>query len=295
MHTHPPVRPSGSIRGNRMSTNQRGHRMPRSTPGHALEPFLASPYQPSSHCMPPLPGFGTPMVDSSITTGTIPASQLSPVAADTDPHQRFLGQPPPYYYNSPVLDSTSRSSSISTMSNTYTASCGSNYVTLTDDGTTSIPGTPYASHNVSTSSEFSHAYPRMPSNSLSQSETLGASQGNERDVGYKIIIRKLPPGMTSQKLSELIQKEMPEYEYGQHEKPKRGENNKWSVTFLKEQVGIRAAARLAGVEFEGIKLQVIPDTRAAARRHTNSSGSTSGASSSSTTRGPVIVDGSLQD
>ncbi|KAF6230314.1 hypothetical protein HO133_004654 [Letharia lupina] len=291
MHAHPGVRPSGSIQGNRRSANQRG---PRSAPGHAFNPTLANPYPPSWDFMPPPPAFVSPMADSSMQTGIIPASQLSPGAAGVKSCPQFYGQAPPYLYNSPEIAGTSRSSSISTMSNTLLASCGSSYVALTDDGTTSIPGTPYASHNVSTSSERSHAYPGTPSSSPSQYGPLGISQGTERDQGYKIIIRHVGPGVTPEDLSKLLDKKMPRYV--QHKKPKPGEDNKWSVTFSKEADANIAVERLRGCSecsFQGKKLQVIPDTSGAARRHKGSGAPILGASSSSTARGPTIVDGSL--
>ena len=292
MHAHR-VRPSGSVHGDRMSANQRGHGPPRSTPGHARNLTPGNPCLPSSDLMPQFPGFGSPMADSSINSSTIPAWQLSPVDAGTDPYQRFLGQAPPYLYNSPETASTSRSSSISTMSNTHLASCGSSYAMLTEDGKMSIPGSPYASHNVSTSTtEFSPAYPPTPSSPLSPSEPVGTSQGTERDMGYKIIIRRVLPGATAEQLSVHIDEMMP-WQYVQHNKPMRGEDDKWSVTFLNEEVAMSAVERLDEVEFQGNRLQVIPDTRSAARRRMGSSGSSSDASSSSTARGPAIVDGSL--
>ena len=289
IHANPTMHPSGPTHGNSRPANHRYRRPPRSIPDHAFDPTQTILYPPSSDLIPPFPAFNSPMADSSTNTSTIPASQLPTGAAGTDSCPRFLGPVAPYLYNSPDCSSASGSSNGSTMSNLHPASHGSSYVTLTDDGSTSIPGTPYASQNVSISSESSHAYPPTFPQSFGQSETPGVSREIEHDEVHKVIIRRVPPGVTPQQLSEHLDKIMPRYV--QHRKPRAGEDNKWSVIFSKEEDVNRAVERLKACEFRGKKLTAVRDTESVSRKQVGSSQSVYSASSSSTAQGhPMLMD-----
>lgn len=82
--------------------------------------------------------------------------------------------------------------------------------------------------------------------------------------------------------------------YVQHEKPKQGEGNKWSVKFSNEEDAREAKEKLHNSEFKGWKLQVLL-SNGGPRKQINSSGSTKSATSSSIARGPTIIDGSDPD
>ncbi|KAM0796159.1 hypothetical protein BDR22DRAFT_558564 [Usnea florida] len=286
IHANPTVHPSGPTHGNPRPTNYGYRPPPRSSADHAFNPIQPMLYPRTNDLIPPFPAFNSPMADSSTNTSTLPASQIPSGAAGADSYAQFLGPAAPYLYNSPDISSASGSSISSTMSNLHLASRGSSYVTLTDTGSPSIPGTPYASHNVSISSDSSHAHPPTFPRSFDQLKTLGVSPEHEHDEVHKVIIRRVPPGVTPQQLSEHLDKIMPRYV--QHKKPRAGEDNKWCVVFSKEEDVNKAVERLKACEFLGKKLTAVRDTESVSRKRIGSSQSVYSASSSSTAQGNAM-------
>ena len=291
VHAIPTMHPLGPTHGNPIPANYGYRPPPRSNPDHTFDPIQTILNPLTSDLIPPSPAFNSPMADSSTNTSTLPASQLPSGAAGTDSCPQFLRPAAPYLYNSPDISSASGSSISSTMSNLHLASHGSTYVTMTDTSSTSIPGTAYASHNVSISSGSSHVHPPTFPQSFGQSETPGVSRQIEHDEVHKVIIRRVPPGVTPQQLSEHLDKIMPRYV--QHEKPRAGEDNKWSVVFSKEEDVVKAVERLKAYEFRGKKLTAVRDTESVSRKQLESSQSVYSASSSSTAQGnPMLMDSS---
>ena len=287
VHANPTMHPLGPTHGNPRPANYGYRPPPRSNPDHAFDPIQTMLYPLTSDLTPPFPAFNSPMADSSTNTSTIPVSQIPSGAAGTDSCPQFLRPAAPYMYNSPDISSASGSSISSTMSNLHLASHGSTYVTLTDTGSTSIPGTPYASHNVSISSDSSHAYPPTFPQSFGQSETPGVSREIEHDEVHKVIIRRVPPRVTPDQLSEHLDRIMPRYV--QHKKPRAGEDNKWSVVFSKDDDVTKAVERLKACEFRGKKLTAVRDTENVSRNQVGSSQSVYSASSSSTAQGNSML------
>ena len=289
IHANSTMHPSGPTHENPRPTNY-GYRPPaRSSADHAINPIQQMLYPRTNDLMPPFPAFNSPMADSSTNACTLRASSIPSEAAGTDSYAQFLRPAAPYLYNSPDISSASGSSISSTMSNLHLASHGSSYVTLTDTGSTSIPGTPFASHNVSISSDSCHAYPPTFPQPFGQLETTGVSRELEHDEIHKVIIRRVPTGVTPQQLSEHLDKIMPRYV--QHKKPRAGEDNKWSVVFSKEEDVNKAVERLKACEFWGKKLTAVRDTESVSRKQVGSSQSVYSAISSSTAQGkPMLMD-----
>ena len=289
IHANPTMHPLGPTHGNPGPANYGYRPPPRSIPDHTFDPIQTMLYPLTSDSIQPFPAFNSPVADSSTNDSTLPASQLPSGVAGTHSCPQLLRPAAPYLYNSPNISSASGSSISSTMSNLNLASHGSTYVTLTDTGSTSIPGTPHASHNVSISSDSSHAYPPTFPQSFGQSEAPGVSREHDHDEVHKVIIRRVPPGVTPQQLSEHLDKIMPRYV--QHKKPRAGEDNKWSVVFSKEEDVNKAVERLKGCEFRGKKLTAVRDTESVSRKQFGSCQSVYSASSSSTAQGhPVLMD-----
>lgn len=277
------MHPLSPTHGNPRPANYGYRPPPRSNPDHAFDPIQTMLYPPTSDLIPPFPAFNFPMADSSTNTSTLIPSR----AAGTDSCPQFLRPTAPYMYNSPDISSASGSSISSTMSNLHLASHGSTYGTLTDTGSTSVPGTPYASHNVSISSDSSHAYPPTFPQSFGQSETAGVSRELEHDEVHKVIIRRVPPGVTPEQLSEHLDRIMPRYV--QHKKPRAGEDNKWSIVFSKEEDFINAVKRLKACEFRGKKLTAVRDSESVSRKQVESSLFVHSASSSSPAQGNSML------
>ena len=289
IHANPTMHPSGPTHGNPRPTNCGYRPPPRSSADHAFDPIQPMLYPRTNDLMPPFPAFKSPMADSSTNTCTLPASSLPSEAAGTDSYAQFLRPAAPYLYNSPDISSASGSSTSSTMSNLHLASHGSSHVTPTDTGSMSNPGTPYASHNVSISSDSGHAYRPTFAQPFGQLETTGIYRELEHDEVHKVIIRRVPIGVTPQQLSEHLDSIMPRYV--QHKKPRAGEDNKWSVVFSKEEDVNKAVERLKACEFWGKKLTAVRDTESVSRRQAGSSQSVYSASSSSTAQGnPMLMD-----
>lgn len=112
-------------------------------------------------------------------------------------------------------------------------------------------------------------------------------QETASDEAYKIIIRHVPASVTQKELSEQLDQKMPRYV--RHERPKQGDDNKWSVEFSKEEDAEKAKERLHNIDFKGRKLKV----HMAPRRRINNAGSNTCLPSSSMTLRPTIVDGSV--
>lgn len=105
-----------------------------------------------------------------------------------------------------------------------------------------------------------------------------------------MIIQNVGADETHDQLSQLLDQRMPRYV--QHEEPKRGEDNKWSVKFSKEEDAEEAKEQLDNLVFKGRMLKV-DLSHGGSRRQINSGGSTTSATSPSSTQKPTIVDGSF--
>lgn len=187
-------------------------------------------------------------------------------------------------HNSPDFSPSSRTSSVSAIADAYSPARSSSYSNFQH-----IPDSPHANRNSSISSSSS---PYTASSSRNQSGSLHAFRDIASNEAYKVIIRNVKAGVTHKQLSELLDQEMPEYSYMQYERPKQGEDNKWSVQFSKEEDAEKAREQLHNLGFEGRKLKVHL-SNGPPRRQVNSGGSTTSATSSSMTPGPTIVDGSV--
>ena len=209
-----------------------------------------------------------------------PSGYFSPLVGDASEVSDLLRT----LHKSPEFSPSSRTSSVSAIPNAYSPARSSSYSNFQH-----IPGSPYANRNSSISSS---SRPYTPSSSSNQSGSLHAFQDIASNEAYKVIIRNVKAGVTHKQLSELLDQEMPEYSYMQHERPKQGEDNKWSVHFFKEEDAEKAREQLHNLDFEGRKLKVHL-SNGAPRRQVNSGGSTTSTTSSSMTPGPTIVDGSV--
>ena len=239
-----------------------------------------------------LPAANIPMQGYFKDVDQVLVPHMSPYTTNLDPYEQHLGHFSSFVgdasdesdfsrtlHNTPELSSSSRNSSVSAIPDAYLPARSPSYRTFQ-----SVPGSPYANLTPSVSSSSS-VY--SPSSSRNRSVSTHMVQNTASDEAYKIIIRHVPAGVTQKELSEQLDQKMPRYV--RHERPKQGEDNKWSVEFSKEEDAEKAKERLHNLEFKGRKLKV----HVAPRRRINSGGSTTSATSSSMTLGPTIVDGSV--
>lgn len=240
-----------------------------------------------------LPAVAIPTYDTFNTVDAVLANRPSLYAASLDSYQQRLGHFSPSsepsdssrtLHNTPELSCSSRNSSISAIPDAY-LSVGHNSYGISNF----IPGNPYSKHNSSVSSASN---PYTPANSRNQSGSSYTFQDTASDEACKVIIRGVQAGSTHEELSVQLDKSM--RRYVQHEKPKQGEGNKWSVKFSNEEDTREAKEKLHNSEFKGWKLQVLL-SNGGPRKQINSSGSTKSATSSSIARGPTIIDGSDPD
>ena len=185
-------------------------------------------------------------------------------------------------HNTPELSSSSRTSSVSAIPDTYSPARSSNYGIFNF-----IPGSPHSNYNSSVSSSSN---PYTPASSREQSGSSHAFQDTASDEACKVIIRYVKAGVTHEDLSELLKQEM--HLYVQHERPKRSEQHKWTVKFSNREDAEEARERLNSFVFRGQKLKVHL-SNGGPRTQINSGGSTTSATSSSIIPRPTIVDGSL--
>ena len=239
-----------------------------------------------------LPAASIPMQGYSKGVDQVLIPHMSPYTTDLDRYEQHLGQFSSSVgaasdesdfsrtlHNTPELSSSSRNSSVSAIPDAYLLARSPSYRTFQ-----SVPGSPYANLNSSVSSSSS-LY--SPSSSRNQFRSTHMVQDIARDEAYKIIIRHVPAGVTQKELSEQLDQKMPRYV--RHERPKQGEDSKWSVGFSKEEDAEKAKERLHNLEFKGRKLKV----HVASRRRISNAGSNTSATSSSMNSGPTIVDGSI--
>lgn len=244
----------------------------------------------------PLPAVGITRHDSINIVGALPAPHPSRYVTNLNPYQQHLGHfSPPLgdtselsdssrtLFNTPELSSSSRNSSVSAIPDTDFPARTYNYGMFH-----LIPGSSYPNHNVSISTTSN---PHTPASSRNQSGSSYTFQDTASDEAYKVIVRKVKAGVTHEELSKLLDEKMPRYEYVQHERPKRGEDSKWSIKFFKEEDAEEARERLNGVLFKGNKLQVLRGN--GPRKQMGSDASTTSATSSTITPGPTIIDGSV--
>ena len=211
---------------------------------------------------------------------------------NTDPYEEHLGYFSSFVgdaseesdlsrtlHNTPELSSSSRTSSVSAIPDACLPARSPSYRTLQ-----LVPGSPYANLNSSVSSSSSLYTASSSRNHFGSPRMV---QDTAKDEAYKVIIRHVPAGVTEKELSEQLDQKMPRYV--RHERPKQGEDSKWSVEFSREEDAEKAKERLHNLDFKGRKLKV----HVAPRRRINSGGSTTSATSSSMTPGPTIVDGSV--
>lgn len=102
-------------------------------------------------------------------------------------------------------------------------------------------------------------------------------------------ISNVGAGETDEDINKLLEEKMM---YMQHETPKQGGKNKWSVKFSKIEHTEKAKERLNGVYFKGRILQVHL-SKGGRQRQIDSGASTTSTTSSTITRGPTIIDGSV--
>lgn len=242
-----------------------------------------------------LPAFSLTRHDSINIVGPLQASHPSPYVTTLNPYQQHLGDFSPTLgdmselsdssrtlFNTPELSASSRNSSVSAIPDTDLPARTSSYDTFHF-----IAGSPYPEHNSSVSSMSN---PYTPANSRNQSGSSYTFQDTASDEAYKVIIRNVKAGATHEELSKLLDEKMPRYV--QHETPKRGEDNKWSIKFFEEEDADRAKERLNGVLFKGNKLQVLR-CNVGPRKQMGSDASTTSETSSTITPGPTIIDGSI--
>ena len=243
----------------------------------------------------PLPAASIPTHDAFNNVGVALAPHISPYATNLDPYQQRLGPFSPCVSdaselpdlsrtlrNTPELSSSSRTSSVSAIPDAYLPARNSSYGSFHF-----IPGSPYPNYNSSVSS-ISNLY--TPAHSRNQSGSSHTFQDTASDEACKVIIRNVEAGVTHEELSELLNQRMPRYV--QHERPKRGDDNKWSVKFSKEEDAEKAKDQLNNFEFKEHKLRVHL-SHGGSRRQVSSGCSTISEASSSRIHRPTIVDGSV--
>ena len=239
-----------------------------------------------------LPAANIPMQGYSNDVDQVLIPHMSPYTTNLDPYEQQLGHSSSSVgdasdgsdfsrtmINTPELSSSSRNSSVSAIADAYLPARSPSYRTFQ-----SIPGSPYANLNSRVSSSSS-LY--SPSSSRHHFGSTHMVQDTASGEAYKVIIRHVPAGVTQKELSEQLDQKMPRYV--RHEKPKQGEDNKWSVEFWKKEDAEKAKERLHNLEFKGRKLKV----HMAPRRRIHNAGSNTSLPSSSTTLRPTIVDGSV--
>lgn len=244
----------------------------------------------------PLPAASIPTHISFNNVDAVLAPRISPYATNLDLYHQRRGYFSPLagdtrefpdssrtLCNSPELSSSSRNSSMSAIPDAYLPARNSSYSDFNF-----APGSPYPTHNSSVSS-ISNPY--TPASSRNQSGSSHTFPNTASDEACKLIIRYVKAGTTHEDLSILLDEKM-RWEYRQHERPKQGEDNKWSVMVSKEETAERARERLHNAEFKGEKLKVHLNS-GSSRRHINSGGSTAGAKYTSVSHKPTIVDGSI--
>lgn len=244
-----------------------------------------------------LPAASIPMQDTCNNNDAVVLPYISAYTTNLESYQKPLGYFSPLggdasevsdlsrtLHNSPEFSPSSRTSSVSAIPDVYSPARSSSYSNFQH-----IPSSPYANRNSSISSSSS---PYTASSSRNQSGSLHAFQDIANNEAYIVIIRNVRAGVTHKQLSELLDREMPEYSYVQYERPKQGEDNKWSVQFSKEEDAEKAREQLHNLDFERRKLKVHL-SNGASRRQVNGGGSTISATSSLMTPGPTIVDGSV--
>ena len=242
-----------------------------------------------------LPAISLTRHDPINIVGALQAPHPSPYVTNLNPYQQHLGHFSPsmgdtselsdssrMLFNTPELSSSSRNSSVSAILDTDFPARTSSYGTFHF-----ITGGPYPNSNSSVSSTSN---PYTPANSRNQSSSSHTFQDTASDEACKVIIRKVKAGVTHDQLSLLLDEKMPGYP--QHEKPKLGEDNKWSIRFCKEEIAEKARERLNGVWFKGNKLQVL-QSNSGLRKKMGSEASSTGTTSTSITPRPTIVDGSV--
>ena len=183
-------------------------------------------------------------------------------------------------HHTPELSPSSRTSSVSAISDAYLAANNSNYGAFHF-----TPGSPYSNHNSSVSNE-SNSY--TPAHSHNQSGSSHTLQGATSDEACIVINWHVRAGATHEELSEQLDQKM---RYVQHEQPRRGENNEWSIKFSKKEDADKAQELLHDSIFQDQKLRVHLSRRGP-RRRIGSNHSTSG-TFPSITPGPIIIDGSI--
>lgn len=164
------------------------------------------------------------------------------------------------------------------------------------DWSRTLRNTPEPSHSsrnssvsaIFSASSTSNVY--TPTHSRNESESSYTFQDSASDEGCQVIIQNVGADETHDQLSQLLDQRMPRYV--QHEEPKRGEDNKWSVKFSKEEDAEEAKEQLDNLVFKGRMLKV-DLSHGGSRRQINSGGSTTSATSPSSTQKPTIVDGSF--
>ena len=209
----------------------------------------------------PLPAASIPTRGSCNNFDAVVAPALSPYAVNLDQYQQRLGQfsasvsdPSDFsdfsrtLHNTPDLASSSRNSSLSAIPDAYLPARNSSY-----GGFHFVPGSPYPNH-ISSISNTSN--PSTTANSRNQSGSSHTLQDTSNDDACKVMIRHVRAGVTHEEISELLDQKMPSYSYVQYERPKRGENNKWSVKFSKKEDAEKAKERLNGFDFKERKLKV---------------------------------------
>ena len=241
-----------------------------------------------------LPAASVPIRGPRNSVDAVLAPGLSLYATNLDLHQQHLGQSSTSVsdaselsdfsrtlHNTPELSSSSRNSSISAITDAYLPARNSNYGTFH-----AVPGSPYRNHRY-TNSNTSNPY--TPANLRNQSGSSYTLQETASDEACKIIIIHFRAGITHEEISMLLDEKIL---YVQHDTPKRGEKNRWSVKFSKKEDAEMAKELLDGFYFKERKLQVHL-SNGGTQGQISSGASTTSTTSSTTTPGPTIVDGSV--
>lgn len=227
----------------------------------------------------------------SYNVDAVPVPDLSLYATNMDLYQQRLGQSSASVSDASELSDfsrtlhntpcSSRNSSISAMPDAYLPARNFSYRPFR-----AFPGSPHPSH-ISSVSNTSNSY--IPANSRNQSGSSHMLQGVASDEACKIIVLNVRAGVTPEEISNLLDEKIL---YVQHDTPKRGERNRWSVNFSKREVAEKAKEELNGFIFNGRKLRVHL-SNSSTQGQISSGASTTSTTSSTITPGPTIVDGSV--
>ena len=239
------------------------------------------------------PATSNPIRDSCNNVDAVPAPGLSLYPTNLDLYQWRPGQSSASVsdasemsdlsrtlHNTPELSSSSRNSSISAIPDAYLPARNPSYGTFH-----SFPG----SHRNHVSSNSNSSNPYTPTTSRNQSASSHTLQETASDEACKITILNVRAGVTHEEISKLLDDEIL---YVQHEKPRRGQKNRWSVKFSRKDDAEMAKVRLDGLIFRERKLQVHL-SNGGTHGQISSGASTTSTTSSTTTPGPTIVDGSV--